>query len=168
MILSKAAGYAIRALAYIAGRANGPCGLRAIAEQEKIPPVFLRKVLGDLRRHGLLRSSKGIYGGYELACPPESITLWDVVRLVDPNPSWDSCILGYESHDPKHLCPMHEEWAKKQNELISMLQARTIAGIAQSAKGAESGSGDMSAARCCDESPAENGEPKNELYDTPY
>ncbi len=150
MILSKAAGYAIRSLAYMAGRGSGPCGLREIAEHEKIPPVFLRKVLGELRRHRLLRSSKGIYGGYELACPPDSITLWDVVRLLDPNPSWESCILGHDAHDPEHPCPMHADWEKKQHELIAMLQTRTISEIAESAKRTECVLGAMWTARCCD------------------
>ncbi len=137
MVLSKAAGYAIRAMAYMAEKGNRPCVLREIADHEKIPPVFLRKVLGELRRHRLLRSSKGIYGGYELARPPHLISLWDVVRLVDPHPSWDSCILGHNTHSGDVPCPMHADWQKKQEELISLLQNWTISQIASSAKNSE-------------------------------
>ena len=91
MIFSKATGYGIRALAFLASQpTHGLCGLSEIAGHEKIPPVYLRKILGELRRHRLLRSVKGIHGGYELARPPESITLWDVFRVLEPDPYIDT------------------------------------------------------------------------------
>ena len=88
-MFSKSTGYAVRALAYLAIQGQErSCGLREIAEHEKIPPVFLGKVLGDLRRHRVLTSNKGIHGGYRLARPPQTITLWDVVALLEPDPFW--------------------------------------------------------------------------------
>ena len=76
MIFSKATGYGIRALAYLAKHAGeNPCGLREIAEAEQIPPLYLSKVLGDLRRQRLVRSTKGIHGGCVLAQQPQEISL---------------------------------------------------------------------------------------------
>ena len=75
MIISKATGYGIRALAYMTSRpANERCSLREIALHEQIPPVYLQKILGMLRRLRLVRSTKGIHGGYELNRPPQSIS----------------------------------------------------------------------------------------------
>jgi Rrf2 family iron-sulfur cluster assembly transcriptional regulator len=131
MIFSKATGYGIRALAYLASRAQAqPCGLREIAEHERIPPVYLRKVLGELRRHRLLRSTKGIHGGYELAAAPEAITLWEVFQVLDPNPELDLCILGHADCRPEVSCPLHEDWQRVRQEVIRLLQSRTISHIA--------------------------------------
>ena len=95
MILSKATGYGIRALAYMASQPeHGLFGLQEIAEHEDIPPAYLRKVLGELRRHRLLRSTKGIHGGYGLGRAPEAITLWEVFSVLEADPYMDVCMVA--------------------------------------------------------------------------
>ena len=137
MIFSKATGYGIRALAYLANQNVGrPCGLREIAEAEQIPPVYLRKILGALRRHRLVRSTKGIHGGYALASPPQAITLWNVFQLLEPEPDLDQCILGYGENgacDPDAPCPLHDDWQSVRQELMELLQTKTISQVAASA-----------------------------------
>ena len=134
MILSKATGYGIRALAYLAKR--GDCGLSRldeIAEQEQIPPVYLRKVLGELRRHRLLHSVKGIHGGYELARPAETITLWEVFRVLEPDPYMDTCILGRGQCNQESPCGLHDDWQEVRSGLVLMMQTKTISEVAASA-----------------------------------
>ena len=128
MIFSKATGYGIRALAYMASQAeHGLFGLQEIAEHEDIPPAYLRKVLGELRRHRLLRSTKGIHGGYELGRAPEAITLWEVFSLLEADPYMDLCILGNKVCSPESSCAFHDDWQRIQKELVALLQDRTIA-----------------------------------------
>ena len=128
MIFSKATGYGIRALAYIASQPEHRlCGLQEIAEHEDIPPAYLRKVLGELRRHRFLRSVKGIHGGYELGRAAEAITLWDVFSVVEPDPYMDMCILGNKVCGPESPCAFHDDWQRVQKEIVALLQERTIA-----------------------------------------
>ena len=127
MIFSKTTGYGIRALAYIASQPKHRlCGLQEIAEHEDIPAAYLRKILGELRRHRFLRSVKGIHGGYELGRPPEEITLWEVFRVLEPDPFMDMCILGNEVCGPEHSCAFHEDWQRVRKDLVSLLETRTI------------------------------------------
>ena len=133
MIFSKATGYGIRALIYLARHSDsGLCGLQEIADSEHIPPVYLRKVLGELRRHRLLRSTKGIHGGYQLARSPQEITLWEVFRVLEPDPYLDACILGRGPCDQEASCALHEDWQKVRRVLVSLLQTRTISEVAAS------------------------------------
>ena len=128
MIFSKATGYGIRALAYIASQPEQRlCGLQEIAEHEDIPPAYLRKILGELRRHRFLRSVKGIHGGYELVRAPEAITLWDVFSVVEPDPYMDMCLVGSKVCSPESPCAFHDDWQKVQEEIVALLQERTIA-----------------------------------------
>jgi Rrf2 family protein len=128
MIFSKATGYGIRALAYMASQPdNRLCGLQEIAAHENIPPAYLRKVLGQLRRHRFLRSVKGIHGGYELGRAPEEITLWDVFSVVEPDPYMDMCILRNVVCTPDCSCAFHDDWQKVREEIVELLQQRTIA-----------------------------------------
>ncbi|MSO23730.1 MAG: Rrf2 family transcriptional regulator [Acidobacteria bacterium] len=131
MILSKAAGYGIRALVYLARHPKSQlCGLQKIARSERIPPIFLRKVLGELRRHQLLLSLKGIHGGYSLDRSADSITLWEVVDSLGDSDEFDLCILGCgycSSDDP---CALHQEWQGLREQMLHSWQAKTISEIA--------------------------------------
>ena len=127
-MFSKATSYGIRALAYMASQPNNRlCGLQEIAEHENIPPAYLRKVLGELRRQRFLRSVKGIHGGYELGRAPEEITLWDVFSVVEPDPYMDMCILGNKACAPECSCAFHDDWQRVREEIIALLRDRTIA-----------------------------------------
>lgn len=130
MVFSKATGYGIRALAYLAKQTDVRlCGLSEIAASEKIPPVYLRKLLGELRRHRLIQSVKGIHGGYLLAISPNEITLWDVFQVLDHNPYLDECaICG--SRNEQVSCSFCGEWKKIREDLVEILKNRTIADFA--------------------------------------
>lgn len=131
MLFSKTTSYGIRALAYLASQATSqPCGLREIAEAEDIPPLYLGKLLGELRRHRLIRSTKGIHGGYALALPAEEISLWQVFRVLDANPDLDDCLLTGKPCRAETACPLHDEWQGIRNQLVHMLEHRTIAEMA--------------------------------------
>ena len=106
---------------------HGLFGLQEIAEHEDIPPAYLRKVLGELRRHRLLRSTKGIHGGYGLGRAPEAITLWEVFSVLEADPYMDVCILGNKVCSPESSCAFHEDWQRIRKEMVALLQNRTIA-----------------------------------------
>lgn len=131
MLFSKATNYGIRALAYLASHATSqPCGLREIAEAEGIPPLYLGKLLGELRRHRLIRSTKGIHGGYALAQPAEEISLWRIFRVLDASPDLDDCLLQCKPCRADNACPLHEQWQEIRSELVHLLEQRTIAELA--------------------------------------
>lgn len=131
MLFSKTTGYGIRALVYLARQNDSQlCGLQEIAEHENIPSAYLGKILGDLRKHQLLNSVKGIHGGYELAQPADSITLWDVYQILDPLIDCDQCILGLNHCEDKCPCALHDSWMPLREDFINLLQTKTIAQIA--------------------------------------
>lgn len=83
MHISAKADYATRALLELAREPARPLTCEAIASAQEIPFRFLKSVVGELRKVGLVRSQRGCEGGYWLARSAEEITLLDVVRAVD-------------------------------------------------------------------------------------
>jgi len=82
--LSREADYGLLAMMYIAAQPAGRLAYRRdIAAHYTIPKEFLAKVLQKLARQGLVRSYRGIQGGYVLAREASRITLADVVEAVD-------------------------------------------------------------------------------------
>ncbi|MEU9700468.1 RrF2 family transcriptional regulator [Streptomyces sp. NPDC014870] len=84
MRISARADYAVRAALQLAAeRDDEPLKTEAIAEAQDIPHKFLEGILNDMRRGGLVVSRRGGNGGYRLARPAGSISIADVIRVVD-------------------------------------------------------------------------------------
>jgi Rrf2 family protein len=82
--LSRAASYAVEALAYLAAHGEGRLvPSHEAARARGIPERFLLKILRQLGRAGLVHSVKGPRGGYHLARPAGRISLLEVVEAVD-------------------------------------------------------------------------------------
>jgi Rrf2 family protein len=84
MKLSHSSAYALHALAHIAKLPPDRLApSHVVAQAQGIPEPFLLKVLKPLVSAGLLRSARGLNGGYRLARPAKAITLLEVVEAVD-------------------------------------------------------------------------------------
>lgn len=135
MLLSKSGEYAIRALTFLAMQPTGRlCGAKEIAEAEQIPIPFLWKLLQQLTRRKLIRSFKGLRGGYQLAVAADQIALKDVLYAIDGSDAFVGCVLGLPQCDEANACPLHETWKTLRNNLNSMLEFNTLADLAQVAE----------------------------------
>jgi Rrf2 family cysteine metabolism transcriptional repressor len=76
--------YALQALAEL-GRAGGsaPVPIGELARRRDIPVQFLEQLFAVLRRAGVLRSQRGVKGGYSFAREPSEITVLELVELLD-------------------------------------------------------------------------------------
>ena len=76
--------YAIQVLTELARSGNdGPVPIAELARRREIPIQFLEQLFAVLRRAGLLRSFRGVKGGYAFAREPATITVLEVVELLD-------------------------------------------------------------------------------------
>ena len=75
--------YALRALAELGRSGDGPIPIGDLARRRDIPVQFLEQLFAVLRRAGLLRSQRGVKGGYSFARPPADITALEIVELLD-------------------------------------------------------------------------------------
>ena len=76
--------YALRALAELAAMGSDrPVPIAELARRREVPVQFLEQLFAVLRRAGLLRSQRGVKGGYSFARDPSEITVLEVVELLD-------------------------------------------------------------------------------------
>ena len=84
MKLSRKADYALRVLFTLVDRwGAGPVSMNELARRNDVPKRFLEHIMLELKAQGWVKSSPGRLGGYELARPPERITMGQVVRHFD-------------------------------------------------------------------------------------
>jgi Rrf2 family protein len=84
MRISKKTEYALRALTELAmNRDGGNVQAQELARRERIPIKFLEQILLALRKGGIIQSRRGAGGGYTLARLPESISVGEVISLIE-------------------------------------------------------------------------------------
>jgi len=81
--ISARADYAVRAAVALAVAYPRTVSAQALAAEQELPRKFLETILADLRRTGLVQSTRGVDGGYALSRPPAEIHVGDVLRAVD-------------------------------------------------------------------------------------
>jgi Rrf2 family protein len=76
--------YAVLALAEL-GRSGGtaPVPIGELARRREVPVQFLEQLFAVLRRAGILRSQRGVKGGYQFARDPGQVTVLEIVELLD-------------------------------------------------------------------------------------
>jgi Rrf2 family protein len=105
-MVSQTAEYALRAVVFLAGQKKVPRTTAQIAQATQIPAGYLAKVMQSLSRGGVVRSQRGLNGGFVLARPATETSLLEVINAVDPLRRYPECPLGLAEHGA-HLCPLH-------------------------------------------------------------
>ncbi len=141
MRVSTRGDYASRALLSLALRDNltVPVSVRDLAERTGLPQPYLEQILLTLKGVGLVRSKRGVGGGYVLARPAESITLAEVVAAVDGpivagdfgQPHQDGAC------DHEGQCVLLGVWADVGNHMREHLASFTLADMVQQARGGQ-------------------------------
>jgi len=132
MLFSRSAEYAIRAMTFLAMLPPGRlAGAKEISEAENIPMAFLWKILQNLARRRLIRSFKGVRGGYELAIPAESMTLYRIVQETDNTDRIGQCVLGLPDCSDENACPLHQTWKQLRTSMNGLLHKTTLADLAR-------------------------------------
>ena len=122
---------AIRALAMLAAQ-EGTCPSAAIAGRVKTHAVFLRRVLAQLARAGLVEAREGRDGGYRLLRPAEAISLGDVYEAVSAATSFATSTVHLDTTCPGDAA-MHKALAEviqeAEQRVIEVLRRRTVADV---------------------------------------
>ncbi len=139
MKVSTRGDYASRALLSLALHAetDGPTSVRDIAERTGLPQPYLEQILLALKGAGLVRSKRGVGGGYVLARGASEITLSEIISAVDgPIVAGD---FGQPHQngacDHEGQCVLLSVWAQVGDTMRSLLGAITLDDIAAIAQG---------------------------------
>ncbi len=117
-LISRTSEYALRAVIWLVQEPDRLQTTKQIGEGTRTPPDYISKVLQLLAKAGVVRSQRGLGGGFRLASDPAEITVLDVVNAVDPLERIHTCPLGLEAHGT-NLCPLH----CGMNDVINQMEA---------------------------------------------
>ncbi|MEW6663180.1 MAG: RrF2 family transcriptional regulator [Bacillota bacterium] len=132
MQLNQATDYSFRIVLYLSSLAPGEIATaKTIAQREEIPMRYLLKTIRSLVKAGIVRSYRGVDGGFALAKSPKDITLLDVVEAVEGPVRINRCLKDHE-YCTKHWvkpCPVHRVLGGIQATLIRELGDHNFADL---------------------------------------
>ncbi len=130
MQITRQADYALRAMMYLAQlEPNQRAATSQIADEQRIPPSFLAKIISQLSIAGLIHTSRGARGGVSLARDPDEITILEVVEAIDGPIALNECT-GSPANCPfGDECLLRPLWCEAQADLVEKLRKTTFASL---------------------------------------
>ncbi|HVX31383.1 MAG TPA: Rrf2 family transcriptional regulator [Nitrolancea sp.] len=133
MKVSTRGEYGMRAMVSLARMyGRGPVPLSEVASDSAVPPAYLEQLLGPLRKAGLVTTTRGAHGGYELSRAPEEVRVGEVYRVMEGPIAPMSCVSEESDED---LCPMIDGcatrlvWLKVRDSIAEALDSTTLADL---------------------------------------
>lgn len=134
MQITRQADYAVRAVMHLARNGETRTATSVIAEEQKIPPSFLAKIISQLSIAGLLHTSRGARGGVTLARDPKEITLLEVIEAIDGPIQLNECVGESGTCAFDENCPLRPVWCEAQEQLVGRLQGTNFADMIAKAR----------------------------------
>jgi Rrf2 family protein len=134
--INKKTDYAVRVMVCLARQ---PAGSRLptqrVQDEMLIPRPFLRRIIADLSRAGLVNTYPGPGGGLELALPVGQVNLRHIWEASEGPLLISECLKSFEECPLTPECLVRGRWARMQASLLHELQATTLADLVQEAQG---------------------------------
>ncbi len=123
MQLTREADYGIRSVLYLARQPFKKVSfVNEISEEYKIPRSFLAKILQKLVKAKIVRSYRGVKGGFSLARQARDITVLDVLEAIEGKLALNICVSDKKKCSFSKHCPSHILWMNVQARVVDTLK----------------------------------------------
>ena len=128
--ITKQTEYAIRGLQELTRRnGSAPVQLRVIAGSCDVSEAFLAKIFQMLGQAGIVKSHRGVKGGFSLGKPARDISLREIVEISEGGILLNHCIRGDRTCKDYHDCRVAPVWAEAQKALAGTLECTSLADV---------------------------------------
>jgi Rrf2 family protein len=136
MFLSKSFGYALRGILYIAAMQDEQRKVQIgeIATKLSVPKHFLGKIMQQVVKAGLLKSTKGPYGGFSLAAETLATPVIQLVEIMDGMEQFSLCVLKLKYCNGLDPCPLHYEMEEAKKNYLNVFNKNTFGDLLKNGK----------------------------------
>lgn len=132
MQVTREGDYAIRSILYLARQPFKKVSfVTEISEEYKIPRSFLAKILQKLVKAKIVRSYRGVKGGFSLAKQARDVTALDVLEAIEGKLALNICINDKKKCNFSKHCPTHFLWLKVQANVADTLKKENFEDLAR-------------------------------------
>ena len=143
MKLTRAAEYAIRGVLGLALHAKGqtPVLVSRIAEEQEVSAAFLAKIFQQLTKARIVKSHRGVKGGFTLGRDANQITIRNVMEAIEGPTALNQCLVHVNPCKRADKCPVGEIWRKAQKSMLDVLDSASIGELVSHLKESENSPG---------------------------
>ena len=132
MQITREGDYGIRSILYLARQPfNKVSFVNEISEESKIPRSFLAKILQKLVKAKIVRSYRGVKGGFSLTRPARDITPLDVLNAIEGRLAINICLVDKKKCNYSKHCPTHFMWVAVQAKIVETLKKTNFEDLAK-------------------------------------
>ena len=130
MKISTKGRYGLRILMDLAlNQSEKPRLIRDIAKSQQISEKYISRLVIALRKAGMIRSVRGVNGGFHIAKKPEDITLLDVIEVMEGPLSIVDCVSAPKRCKISENCAPREVWCKLNEDIRDLMRGTTLADV---------------------------------------
>ncbi|MDA8087776.1 MAG: Rrf2 family transcriptional regulator [Nitrospiraceae bacterium] len=126
MRIKREADYAIRCVSHLVQRPGEIAAIEDISKGVRVPKDFVAKIMQKLSRAGIVKSHRGVRGGFELARAPALISFLDIIEAVQPV-EMNICAIDDRRCSLSNSCAIHPAWVEIREEVRGILAGRNFA-----------------------------------------
>ena len=130
MKVSSRGEYGVRAMVALAKNyGDGPMSIAAVSKASSVPTAYLEQLIGPLRRAGLVKSTRGAHGGYQLTRDPHEVRVGDVYRVMEGPVAPMECVSEDISEQTCPLiagCETRPVWLQMRDAIANTLDSTTL------------------------------------------
>lgn len=129
MQITRETDYAIRCVHYLAGKEGEVTMVDEIARQIYSPKSFLAKILQKLARANIVKSYRGVKGGFQLAREAKDVNLLDVIEAIQGPIAMNICAIDRKMCSFSNTCAIHPVWMEVRKQVEKLLKKRNFADL---------------------------------------
>lgn len=128
--ISKLTDYGTVVMVALAKKAQEMCSARDLAEMTHLALPTVSKLLKRLTAAGLLISTRGVMGGYQLQRPASEISVADIIYALDEQRGLTECSMSHHSCSLNHVCHIQQNWRAISSAIESALESVSLEALA--------------------------------------
>jgi Rrf2 family protein len=125
-MITKNSDYAIRAVIYLARHRDRYVPSSEISQKEKIPLIFLRRLLQELIKNKIAGSKEGAAGGVKLKAEPDKINIAQLIKIIQGNIQIIDCMFQKEICQNRATCVIRKKILGIEKKVVDELSKLTI------------------------------------------
>lgn len=131
-MFSKSCEYGIHAALYIAQHAGDKkYRVKGNRKRPTDPDTFLSKVLQILVKNKVLRSTRGLKGGFSLNRKAGEINLLEIIKTIDGMDIFDKCVIGLKDCSQENPCEVHDQYSGIKENFMNILTNITLQSLVE-------------------------------------
>ncbi|WP_455089799.1 RrF2 family transcriptional regulator [Peptoanaerobacter stomatis] len=127
MIVSTKGRYALKAVFELAmADIDTPMSLNTISEKTDLSELYLEQIFSVLKKKGIVKSIRGVQGGYLLTRKPDEISAGEIIKALEGELSPSKCLIDEGYCDMLDRCPTYMIWDRIKKSIDEVIDNTTL------------------------------------------